>query len=85
MTQLQYRMANFLQQTSKYKNRRKGGKRDGVIHREVRDDALVLCNKLYLLCNNLFSLKTHQERPKSYHHLIIYTHHIHGLQLTLLF
>lgn len=82
--QLQYHRANFLQQTSKYKNRHKGGKKDRVIHREVRDNALVLCNKLHLLCNNLFFLKTHQERLKVYNHLIVSAHHIHPVILSTL-
>lgn len=54
-------MANFLQQTSKYKNRHKGGKKDGVTHRKVRYNALVLCNKLCFLCNTLFLENTPRE------------------------
>jgi len=58
-------MASFLPQAPKYKNKHKGGKMYGVIHREVRDDGPVPCKKLYLLCSNIFlgkHMKRHQ-RP----------------------
>lgn len=81
-TQLQYRMTNFLQQTLKHKNRHKGGKKDRGYSQESERLCSCAMEWTVFAMQHFFSLKTHQERPKGYHHLIIQACHIQGLQLT---